>query len=126
MIPTLKMFTTTVTSDPHYMDPMRAEVHQFHQLGGTLIFGTDVGYMTDYSTESEFAELGKSGLDFKTVLAMLTTNPAGRMGVSDSKGTVTAGKLADLTILDADPSADLTNFSRVHDVVRSGKLVWQR
>jgi imidazolonepropionase-like amidohydrolase len=126
MIPTLKMFTTTVTNDPHYMDPMRAEVHQFHQLGGTLIFGTDVGYMTDYSTESEFAELGKSGLDFKTVLAMLTTNPAGRMGVSDSKGTVTAGKLADLTILDADPSADLTNFSRVHDVVRSGKLVWQR
>jgi imidazolonepropionase-like amidohydrolase len=126
MIPTLKMFTTTVTNDPHYMDPMRAEVHQFHQLGGTLIFGTDVGYMTDYSTESEFAELGKSGLDFKTVLAMLTTNPAGRMGVSDSKGTVTAGKLADLTILDADPSADLTNFSGVHDVVRSGKLVWQR
>jgi imidazolonepropionase-like amidohydrolase len=126
MIPTLKMFTTTVTSDPHYMDPMRAEVHQFHQLGGTLIFGTDVGYMTDYSTETEFVELGKSGLDFKTVLAMLTTNPAGRMGVSDSKGTVTAGKLADLTILDADPASDLTNFSRVHAVVRSGKLVWKR
>ena len=35
---------------------------------------------------------------------MLTTNPAARMGVSDSKGTVTAGKLADLTILDADPA----------------------
>ena len=126
MIPTLKMFTTTVTSDPHYMDPMRAEVHQFHQLGGTLIFGTDVGYMTDYSTETEFIELGRSGLDFRTVLAMLTTNPANRMGVSDSKGTITPGKLADLTILDADPATDLTNFSRVQAVVRSGKLVWRR
>lgn len=126
MIPTLKMFTTTVTSDPHYMDPMRVEVGQFHQLGGMLIFGTDVGYMTDYSTEREFVELGKSSLDFKTVLGMLTTNPASRMGVSDSKGTVTAGKLADLTILDADPATDLTNFSRVHAVIRSGKLVWQR
>ncbi|MBS1802244.1 MAG: amidohydrolase family protein [Acidobacteria bacterium] len=126
MIPTLKMFTTTVTSDPHYMEPMRAEVGQFHQLGGTLIFGTDVGYMTDYSTETEFSELGKSGLDFKTVLAMLTTNPASRMGVSDTKGTVSAGKLADLTILDADPATDLTNFSRVHAVIRSGKLIWQR
>jgi imidazolonepropionase-like amidohydrolase len=81
---------------------------------------------SDYSTETEFVELGKSGLDFKTVLAMLTTNPAGRMGVSESKGIVTAGKLADLTILDADPASDLTNFSRVHAVVRSGKLVWQR
>jgi imidazolonepropionase-like amidohydrolase len=126
MIPTLKMFTTTVTSDPHYMDPMRAEVQQFHQLGGTLLFGTDVGYMTDYTTEGEFVELGRSGLDWKTVLAMLTTNPAARMGVSDSKGTVTPGKLADLTILDADPANDLTNFSRVHAVVRSGKVVWQR
>jgi imidazolonepropionase-like amidohydrolase len=126
MIPTLKMFTTTVTSDPHYMDPMRAEVGQFHQLGGTLIFGTDVGYMTDYTTEGEFVELGRSGLDWKTVLAMLTTNPASRMGVSDSKGTIAAGKFADLTILDADPAADLTNFSRVRAVVRSGKVIWQR
>ena len=126
MIPTLKMFTTTVTSDPHYMDPMRAEVGLFHKLGGTLIFGTDVGYMMDYSTEREFVELGRSGLDFKTVLAMLTVNPANRLGVSDRKGTVTAGKLADLTILDGDPASDLTNFSHVRAVVRSGKLIWQR
>jgi len=126
MIPTLKMFTTTVTNDPHYMDPICAEVQQFHQLGGTLLFGTDVGYMTDYTTDGEFVELGRSGLDWKTVLAMLTTNPAARMGVSDSKGTVTAGKLADLTILDADPADVLTNFSRVHAVVRSGRVVWQR
>jgi len=126
MIPTLKMFTTTVTSDPHYMDPMRAEVGQFHQLGGMLIFGTDVGYMTDYSTEREFVELGRSDLDFTTVLGMLTTNPATRMGVADAKGSVSVGKLADLTILSADPAADLTNFSGVQAVVRSGKLVWHR
>ena len=126
MIPTLKMFTTTVTSDPKYMDPMRAEVNQFHQLGGTLIFGTDVGYMTDYTTDREFVELGTSGLDWKTVLAMLTTNPAARMGVADSKGTIAPGKLADLTILSADPASALTNFSRVQAVVRSGRVVWQR
>jgi len=126
MIPTLKMFASTVTTDSHYMDPICAEVQQFHQLGGTLLFGTDVGYMTDYSTELEFVELGKSGLDFKTVLAMLTTNPAARMGVSASKGTISQGKLADLTILSADPATDLTNFSRVQAVVRSGKVIWQK
>jgi imidazolonepropionase-like amidohydrolase len=126
MIPTLKMFTTTVTTDPHYMDPICAEVEQFHQLGGTLLFGTDVGYMTDYTTEGEFVELGKSGLDWKTVLGMLTTHPAAGMGVSDSKGTIAPGKLADLTILDADPADALTNYSRVRVVVRSGRVVWQR
>jgi imidazolonepropionase-like amidohydrolase len=126
MTPTLKMFTTTVTSDPHYMDPMYAEVRTFHSLGGTLLFGTDVGYMTDYSTEGEFEALGKCGLDWRDVLAMLTTNPATRMGVQDRKGTVTAGKLADLVVLNADPAADLKNFSRVQVVVRSGAVVWQR
>ena len=126
MVPTLKMFAATVTTDPHYMDPICDEVRQFHQLGGTLLFGTDVGYMTDYTTEQEFVELGNSGLDWKDVLAMLTTNPAARMGLSNNKGTVSVGKLADLTILDADPTDELTNFSRVRAVVRSGKVVWKR
>jgi imidazolonepropionase-like amidohydrolase len=108
------------------MEDARREVEAFATAGGQLLFGTDVGYMTDYTTDGEFVELGKSGLDFNTVLAMLTINPAARMGVSDSKGTITPGKLADLTILDADPATDLTNFSRVRAVVRSGKLVWQR
>jgi imidazolonepropionase-like amidohydrolase len=126
MIPTLKMFTTTVTNDPHYMDPICNEVRQFHLLGGQLIFGTDVGYMGDYSTDMEFVELGKSGLDWKDILAMLTTNPSARMGVSNAKGTLTTGKLADLTVLSADPATDLTNFARVEMVIRSGRVIWQR
>ena len=126
MVPTLKMFTTTVTSDPHYMDPMYAEVRQFHSLGGQLIFGTDVGYMEDYSTDGEFECLAKSGLDFPTVLAMLTTNPAQRMSQQDKKGTITPGKLADLTILAADPAANLTNFAKVQAVIRSGAVIWRR
>ena len=126
MIPTLKMFATTVTTDPNYMDPICNEVRLFHSLGGQLIFGTDVGYMTDYSTDGEFVELGRSGLDWKDVLAMLTTNPAARMGASNAKGTVTPGKLADLTILFADPAQDLTNFARVQMVIRSGRVIYSK
>jgi len=126
MIPTLKMFASTVTTNPHYMDPICEEVREFHALGGQLIFGTDVGYMTDYSTDLEFVELGRSGLDWKDVLAMLTTNPSARMGVSNVKGTVEPGKLADLTILSADPAENLTNFARVKMVIRSGRVIWQR
>jgi imidazolonepropionase-like amidohydrolase len=126
MVPTLKMFATTASSDPKYLNPIYAEVRQFHELGGTLIFGTDVGYMTDYTIDGEFDGLEKSGLTTTDVLAMLTTNPAARLGVSATKGTVTAGKLADLTILDADPAVKLTNFARVKAVVRSGRIAWQR
>ncbi len=126
MIPTLKMFSTTVTTDPHYMDPIENEVRHFHQLGGQLIFGTDVGYMEDYTTDREFVELGKSGLNWQDVLAMLTINPAARFGVSNIKGTVTPGKLADLTILSADPADNLTNYSRVAAVIRSGRVIWHQ
>jgi imidazolonepropionase-like amidohydrolase len=126
MIPTLKMFATTVTKDPGYLDPIYAEVHQFHSLGGQLIFGTDVGYMHDYTTGDEFDALGQCGLTPMDILAMLTTAPASRFGVSQIKGTVTQGKLADLTILDADPAQDLAAFSRVRMTIRSGKVIYQR
>jgi imidazolonepropionase-like amidohydrolase len=126
MSPTLKMFSTTVTTDPHYMEPIYNEVRTFHSLGGTLLFGTDVGYMTDYTTEGEFEALGKSGLDWKDILAMLTTNPAARLGQSDRKGTITPGKLADITILSADPADNLTNFSHIQTVIRSGAVIWHK
>jgi imidazolonepropionase-like amidohydrolase len=126
MIPTLKMFATTVTTNPAYLDPIYAEVRQFHELGGQLIFGTDVGYMRDYSTQDEFTALGRSGLSATDILAMLTTNPASRFGVSNIKGSITPGKLADLTILDADPAQDLINFSKVRMTIRSGKVIYQR
>jgi len=125
MIPTLKMFATTVTTNPAYLDPIYAEVREFHELGGQLIFGTDVGYMTDYSTEDEFAALAKCGLTPMDILAMLTTNPASRFGVSNAKGTVTVGKLADLTVLDADPAQDSTAFSKVRMTIRSGRVIYQ-
>jgi imidazolonepropionase-like amidohydrolase len=82
--------------------------------------------MADYTTEGEFEGLAKCGLSATDVLAMLTTNPASRMGAGFQKGTVSVSKLGDLTILDADPADGLTNFSRVSAVVRSGKLVWRR
>ena len=126
MIPTLKMFATTVTTKASYLDPIYAEVHQFHDLGGQLIFGTDVGYMTDYSTQGEFEGLTKSGLKPMEILAMLTTNPAAKLGVSETKGTIQAGKLADLTILDADPAQDSQNFAKVRATIRSGRAVFQR
>jgi imidazolonepropionase-like amidohydrolase len=125
MIPTLKMFGITVTKNPAYLDPIYAEVRQFHELGGQLIFGTDVGYMTDYTTDDEFAALTKCGLSPMDILAMLTTNPASRFGVSNIKGTVTPGKLADLTILDNDPAQNPAAFAQVRTTIRSGRVIYQ-
>jgi imidazolonepropionase-like amidohydrolase len=37
-------------------------------------------------------------------------------------GTIAAGKLADLVILDADPIADLSNASYAYRVIKDGKV----
>jgi imidazolonepropionase-like amidohydrolase len=126
MIPTLKMFGTTVTTDPSYLMPIYDVVHQFHLLGGQLIFGTDVGYMTDYSTEGEFLALKQSGLNAMDILRMLTTAPAEQFGVARLKGKVEPGMMADLVILDADPKEDVTAFSRVLCTVRYGRVIYKR
>ena len=126
MIPTLKMFATTVTKDPAWLNPIYAEVRQFHALGGQLIFGTDVGYMVDYTTDEEFTALAASGLDYRDILRMLTTAPSDRFNVSSSKGTVEPGKLADLVLLDADPATDITAFSRVRTTIRTGQVIYSR
>jgi imidazolonepropionase-like amidohydrolase len=126
MVPTLKMFATTVTSDPAYLNPIYAEVRQFHAIGGQLLFGTDVGYMTDYTTSGEFEGLTQSGLSPQDILRMLTTAPAQRFNVSDQKGRVLSGRLADLVILTADPYADAANFAAVQTTLRSGIVTYSR
>ena len=125
MIPTLKMFRTTVTTKASYLDPIYAQVRRFHELGGELIFGTDVGYMRDYDTTDEFKGLALSGLNGTDMLRMLTTAPAGRFGVSEKTGTLEVGKAGDLVVLGRDPMADVTGFADVRVTVRGGRVIWR-
>jgi imidazolonepropionase-like amidohydrolase len=126
MIPTLKMFRTTVTTSAAYLDPIYSEVRQFHALGGQLLFGTDVGYMTDYGTADEFHALELSGLSAPDILRMLTTAPAQRFGVLEEKGRVAVGQIADLVVLGQDPANDVTAFSNVQFTIRGGRLIYRR
>jgi imidazolonepropionase-like amidohydrolase len=126
MSPTLKMFATTASTNPKFLNPIYDVVRRFHVLGGDLIFGTDIGYMTDYSTQGEFSALAQSGLSARDMLRMLTVAPATRFGVAALRGTVTPGKMADLVVLEGDPIADIAAFSRVRFTIRNGRLIYER
>jgi imidazolonepropionase-like amidohydrolase len=43
--------------------------------------------------------------------------------VGRSHGTIAPGKAADLVVLDADPTADISNTRRIALVVRRGRVV---
>jgi len=127
MIPTLKMFTDTVSARAEYLDPIYDVVRQFRALGGELLFGTDVGYMTDYATDGEFRGLERAGVDARAILRMLTSAPAQRLGRAKEAGSVALGQRGDLVLLDADPIEDVRAFTRVRATVREGRVLsWRR
>ena len=55
MIPTLKLF-----SGNDDIASIRRVVRRFHEVGGSLVFGTDTGYLIDYAVAEEFAQLTKA------------------------------------------------------------------
>ncbi len=102
------------------------ELRAFHKGGGTVLFGTDVGYMLDYDTAEEFALMAEAGMDFPAILASLTTNPARRFGFGDRSGRVAAGMDGDLVVLEGDPARDIGALARVRYTVRQGRIVYRR
>jgi len=96
----------------------------YANAGGQILFGTDVGYMTDYDPTEEYAAMSRAGLTPMQILTSLTTAPAERFGESDKRGRISAGMQADLVVLSADPASDPTNFAKVRYTVRGGRIVY--
>ena len=105
---------------------MVAELKAFSAGGGSVLFGTDVGYTDHYDTAFEFELMGRAGLDFRAILRALTTTPAARFASARRSGQVRAGYDADVTILSADPSTDVRNFARVRYTIVGGRFIYGR
>jgi imidazolonepropionase-like amidohydrolase len=131
MVPTLKLLPSelakehvpTAVADP-LVAGVVAHVHDFDAAGGTLMFGTDVGYMHDADPTDEYTLLARAGVAPMRILAMLTTTPAAFWHASDRRGRVAAGLDADLVVLDADPVADPANFAHVRCTLREGRPLY--
>ena len=92
--------------------------------GIPVVMGTDAGNIGTLHGPSVFREMEimtQSGLSPLQVLRSATSNGAKAMGMERDIGTLAAGKLADLVILDADPLADVMNLSKIHRVIKDGK-----
>ncbi|MGO9640874.1 MAG: amidohydrolase family protein, partial [Candidatus Acidiferrales bacterium] len=120
MIPTLKLF-----SGSGHIARIREIVAQFHALGGVLLFGTDTGFLTDYSVTEEYRQLALAGLSFREVLTMLTTAPANEFHVSTQEGRIQPGANGDLTILASDPAnGKMEDFANARYTVRAGRVIF--
>jgi imidazolonepropionase-like amidohydrolase len=103
-----------------------AQVRAFVEAGGQLIFGTDVGYVTDYDPTDEYVLLQRAGLGFAAILTTLTTAPAKRFHGGAGAGVIAGGSPADLVVLDGDPAAEIRALARVRYTIRGGQVIYER
>jgi hypothetical protein len=106
--------------------PLELEnVRLLHEAGGTLLAATDAGValqVPGISLHRQLLRLTEAGLTPLDALRTATLNPARVLGMEDSLGTIAAGKLADLVLLDANPLEDVSHTQRIRAVVADGRL----
>ena len=94
-----------------------------HRAGVTIAAGTDSfdSYLpTGLALHRELEELVASGLTPYEALQAGTRAAAHALGRLDERGTIETGKRADLLLLDADPTRDITATRRIHAVIQGG------
>jgi imidazolonepropionase-like amidohydrolase len=120
MVPTLKLFGKS-----QYLWEVLSVVGWYAREGGQILFGTDVGFLTDYDPTEEYVLMSRAGLSFTQILEALTTAPAKRFGLSKKTGRIAPGMDADIVLLGSDPAIDIKAFSNVRYTLRSGKIIYR-
>ncbi len=102
-----------------------ANLKRVQDAGIPIAMGTDAGNPLTLHGPSVYAEMEAmqaAGLTPMQVLTASTRGGATAMGRAKDFGTVEKGKLADLLIVAADPTADIANLRKVRYVVRGGAV----
>ena len=132
LVPTLKLFESELAKEgapeavrTRFARDSAQQVKALADAGGTILFGTDVGYIEDADTTRELQLMADAGLDWRAILASLTTAPASRFGYGTRKGRVAAGMDADLVVLGKDPSRNPAAFADVRYTIRGGEVLYR-
>ena len=101
-------------------------VKQFTESGTVLGMGTDSGTPMNFHTEALWRE-AKTHVDMGypaiKVISSLTRIGATILGRQRDLGTIEAGKLADIIVVNGNPLYDITALAHVETVVKGGKIM---
>ena len=91
-----------------------------YDAGVTIIPGTDA--LAGYTLHHELELYARAGIAPSEVLRMATWTPALVMGVNKDRGVIAPGKLADMILVDGDPTKNIQDINKITTVIKGGKV----
>lgn len=103
---------------------MHANRERLFNSGLKIAFGTDSGVTDHGRNAEEFGLLVEwGGMTPMEAIKTATVNGADNLGISDTRGTLEAGKYADIIAVDGNPLKDVKALESVAFVMKMGKVV---
>lgn len=116
--------TANIWGDPPLTTAVQKNLARYVRLGGRVALGTDVPFQTGSEMPlGEMRLLVAGGLTPRDVLLAATRHGAEALGQGDELGTLAAGKLADLIVVEGDPLVRIEDLGKVRVVVRDGAVI---
>lgn len=125
-VPQSRMTPESARATRRRIEIGRQNAKRLHDAGVAIAVGTDAGNPGTLHGPSIYREmelLQEAGLAPMDVLVAATKIGARAMGRDGELGTVEQGKVADLLLIDADPTEDIANARRVRWVMKGGVIV---
>ncbi|OGQ79238.1 MAG: hypothetical protein A3F90_02435 [Deltaproteobacteria bacterium RIFCSPLOWO2_12_FULL_60_19] len=106
-------------------DKFQKFLHRFVRAGGEVDIGTDTseGRMPGKGVHREFEFLVDAGFSPRDIIVWATKGSAEFIGKGDELGTVEAGKIADVIVVNGDPLADIRALGKIETVIKNGEIV---
>lgn len=101
---------------------MAGNFEKAHKAGVNIAFGTDSGISRHGTNAEEAVLMVKAGMSEMDVIVTATINAADLIDMSDSIGTIEAGKFADIIAVDRSPLDNIDALLDVNFVMKSGKV----
>lgn len=111
----------------HAFETAMKNVKRVADAGIPVALGTDSGAQPvraqGFSEHLEMELMVQAGLTPLQAITAATRNAAGALNISQHTGTIEKGKVADLLLLDGDPSKDIRNTRKIAAVYKAGQEV---